>query len=245
MITTYNSGNWKNLHEATSLTPERTAPCPVIGDYLSRGIPLLTNTPTHETIGLDIGFGLGRNTMFLLEQNYCRHFVGVDQTEVALQKGRSHAELRGLRDRCDFFLSIAGSPFPFQDDSFDFAMDVMAPLTFISNPESRRTYGREICRVLRPGGIFFVFTGRFGGEVYDKLDMCAENEPGTFRRSMDGTAENVYKETEIRNLFPSLDPVILEPQSRYIRAFGEQELLRPGGFWFGVFRKPQRSLVSE
>jgi len=242
MDSTSDVGNWMNLHSETELTSDRTAPCPVVVDFLSRKTPLQTNTPHRETVGLDIGFGLGRNIMFLLESNFCHRFIGIDQTEAALRKGRLHAISRGLVDRCDLLLLTAGSPFPFPDDSVDFALDIMAASTFISNPEARKAYGEEICRILKPGGVFFVFTGKQGGDVRDKLDSGAANdEPGTFRRSMDGAVEKTYTAEEIKDLLPSLSSVVLESQSHYLRAFGEQVVCRPEGFWFGIFRKPQNS----
>lgn len=232
--------NWMNLHCATELTADRTAPCPVVVEFLSRKISLQTNTPYRETIGLDVGFGLGRNMMFLLESGYCYRFIGIDQTEAALEKGRLHAVSRGLIGRCDLSLITAGSLFPFPDESIDFSLDVMAASTFISNSEARKVYGEEICRILKPGGVYFVFTGKHGGDVRDKLGPeSGIDEPGTFRRSMDGAVEKTYTDEEIRNFLPSLSPVVLESQSRYLRAFGEQEVYRPEGFWFGVFRKPQ------
>lgn len=228
---------WRGLHEAVAITPERTAPCPVVIDYLSRGIKIQTNTPLSDVIGLDVGCGIGRNTAFLLDKSYCSRFVGIDQTDAILDKSRIYAAQMNLVDRCSFQRAFAGKHLRFADASFDFVMDVMAASTFIASVDERMVYGAEICRLLKPGGVLFVFTGRLDGVINDKLGECAGLEPGTFRRSLDGMLEKAYTEAEIRGLFPTLDAIVLEPQSHYTRAFGDQDLYRLGGFWFSVFRK--------
>ncbi len=229
--------NWEHLHEVTELTPERIAPPSVINDYISRNISLSTDTPIHDKKGVEIGFGLGRNIMYLLENNYCQYFVGIDQTESALNKGKLHAEIRGFKDRCDFVRAIAGNVFTYKDASFDFALDVMAASVFISHVDARKMYAKEIYRILKPGGIFFIFTGNADGEFYKTTDLPKGSEPGTFYRNIDGALEKAYTKQEIIALFSPLEPIILEPQSHYLRAFSEQELQRSAGFWFAVFKK--------
>ncbi len=229
--------NWKHLHEATNLSRERLAPSPIIVDYLNRNITLHTNTVEQEKTGLEIGCGFARNIMFLLEKNYCQNFIGIDQTEEALSKSNIHAEIKGFKNRCKFVLATAGDFFTFDDEYFDFSLDIMAASVFISNLKLRKLYAKEVFRMLKPGGIFFIFTGNSESNFYKNSNLHKGNEAGTFYRSMDNLIEKTYTKKELIELFYPLKPVILEPQSIYIRAFGEQELYRQEGFWFAIFRK--------
>lgn len=230
--------SWEQLHNDTQLTPERTAPSPIIVDYLSRNIALETNTPIRQTKALEVGFGMGRNMMYLAEHDYCQYIVGVDMIQSALAKGRQHADERGFGDRCSFFQAVAGEPFPFEDDAFDFVFDVMSASTFISDDAARKSYASEVNRILKKGGVFFAYTGKSDGKYFACLDPQRKiGESGYFKRSMDGTMEKAYSRVEMINLFSPLVPVLMEPQSYYFRAFGEQEVHRPEGFWFAIFKK--------
>ncbi|MFA7097430.1 MAG: methyltransferase domain-containing protein [Gammaproteobacteria bacterium] len=149
---------------------------------------------------------------------------------------RQLATLRGLSEKCSYIRGRAGETFPFEDHSFDFIFDIMAASTFMVGNGLRERYSREIKRLLKPGGVLFIFTGRSDGEYQKKLDISRRGvEDGTFYRSMDGTLEKGYTRSEIINLCSPLKPAVLESQSRYFRAFGHQELVRPEGFWFAVF----------
>lgn len=233
----YSSENWKHLHKVTELSEERMIPSPVIVDYLSRNITLHTNSDEQEKIGLEIGCGFARNILFLLEKNYCQNFIGIDQTETALIKSVIHSEIKELKNRCQFILATAGNIFPFNDESIDFILDVMAASVFITNSKLRKAYFKEISRVLKPGGIFFIFTGNSDGDFYKKSNLCKGSEIGTFHRCIDNLLEKTYTKEELIDLLYPMEPVILEPQSIYVRAFGEQKLYRKEGFWFSVFRK--------
>ena len=233
----HDNENWRRLHEATDLAEERLVPSPVVVDYLSRNIILHTNTLEQEKTGLEIGCGFARNIMFLLEKNYCQNFVGIDQTEAALFKSAIHAEIKELKNRSKFVFATAGDVFPFGDECFDFSLDIMAASVFISNLKLRKLYAKEIFRTLKPGGIFFIFTGNSDGNFYKKSNLRKGSEAGTFYRSIDNLIEKTYTKEEITRLFYPLEPLILEPQSIYVRAFGEQKLYRQEGFWFAIFRK--------
>ena len=238
--TQHGSEIWKHLHEITELSEERVIPSPVIVDYLHRNIVIDTNTREQEKIGLEIGCGFARNIIFLLEKNYCQNFVGVDQTETALLKSTIHAGMRGLKNRCQFILATAGCGFPFDNGYFDFSLDIMAASVFIANPKLRKLYAEEVFRLLKPGGIFFIFTGNSDSNFYKNSNLRKGNEAGTFYRNMDNLMEKTYTKKELIELFYPLKPIILEPQSIYVRAFGEQELHRQEGFWFAIFRKQKR-----
>lgn len=229
---------WEKLHRQTDLSNNRINPSPIILDFLSRNIFPKINSSSKEQNCLEVGVGIGRNLICLAEHNYCGNYFGLDHTDEALNKAKQLADSKGYSNIFHFVKGVAGEKFTFENNSFDFVFDIMAASTFIMGDNVRRAYAKEVNRILKPGGIFFVFTGNTDSDYFNQLsEQRKGSEPGTFRRSMDGTMEKSYTKNEILSLYAPLESIILESQSHYFRAFGEQVLTRPGGFWFGIFIK--------
>jgi SAM-dependent methyltransferase len=100
--------------------------------------------------GLDAGCGTGYNAR-LFGQQYGLEMYAIDREPLAIQYCRSRALRRSL------LASVTELPFP--DNSFDFvsSIDVFPVLP----PDSDRQALRELLRVLRPGGIFFLRAAAF------------------------------------------------------------------------------------
>ncbi len=229
---------WEKLHSSTKLTTNRINPSPIIKQFIDRNITLKTNTPKGMRSALEIGVGIGRNIAYLSENNYCDIFYGIDMTEEAIANAKQLACINHMEEKCHFMLGKAENKLPFPNSSFDFVFDIMAALTFMIGQDNRINYSKELLRILKPGGLYFFYTGRSDGIYQASLDDTRRGtEAGTFFRSMDGTLEKGYTQKEVVSLFEPMTLLTLESQSKYYRAFGHQELVRQDGFWFGVFMK--------
>jgi SAM-dependent methyltransferase len=96
---------------------------------------------------LDLGVGTGRELPYLLDAGH--RVVGVDLSErmIALCSQRS----RPIRCvAADFWAGL-----PFEDRSFDAVVALFGTLAHAPDPEAHARLGREVLRVLRPGGLFF------------------------------------------------------------------------------------------
>jgi ubiquinone/menaquinone biosynthesis C-methylase UbiE len=236
MKETQNFDVWQNLHSVTGFDINRIKPSPIIVDYHNRQIMLKRGN--DKTVGLEVGCGIGRNIVYLANNGYCDKFVGLDHTDLALEKARILAESNNCSDQCTFIKGIAGKIFDFKDHSFDFIFDIMAASTFIMGDNNRKIYSNEVKRILKPGGILFIYTGCADGEYFASLhDSRRGNDNGTFRRSMDGTMEKAYTREEIVALYGDLKTILQETRSEYFRAFGEQKLIRKDGFWYIILEK--------
>lgn len=99
---------------------------------------------------LDLGTGTGYLAFPIAEQYSKAEIIGLDIVEQALDKNREKAVTDGLKNIQ--FVSYNGLTFPFADEAFDMVITRYALHHF---PAIKDTF-REINRVLKPNGIFFL-----------------------------------------------------------------------------------------
>lgn len=100
---------------------------------------------------LDCGCGGGANIKKLLEKAAQGSVKGIDYSEVSAEKSRSLNALAISAGRCEIMQANVAQ-LPFEDNSFDL---VTAFETVYFWPELPACF-REVGRVLRPGGTFFI-----------------------------------------------------------------------------------------
>jgi SAM-dependent methyltransferase len=121
---------------------------------------------------LDVGCGTGENALYLAEQGL--EVLGVDGSELAIEKARFKAAERGLSVRfivqnaleLESLVTQFEAPFDASNDTaFDVALD--AGMFHSFTDEERPVYARSLTSVLHPGGAFY-------------LICWSEHEPGTW-----------------------------------------------------------------
>jgi SAM-dependent methyltransferase len=98
---------------------------------------------------LDVGCGTGENALYLAEKGFS--VVGVDLATRAIDAAKAKSTERKLK--VDFRIANALS-LEFKNDYFDNAMDSGLFHTF--NDSNRVDFAREIARVLKTGGKYFM-----------------------------------------------------------------------------------------
>lgn len=107
---------------------------------------------------LDLGCGMGRNLLPLRAAGY--RVVGMDHSATALERLRDvAAEQRGQGRESPLCLvrHDLGQPLPFAAGTAGTVLDVTA-VDNLTDPRRLARYGREVGRVLRPGGLALVVT---------------------------------------------------------------------------------------
>lgn len=99
---------------------------------------------------LDLGTGTGYLAFPIAEKYPQAEVTGLDIVEKALCRNRQRAEQENLKNL--HFVSYDGMKFPFADQAFDWVVSRYALHHF---PAIEETF-REISRVLKPGGRFFL-----------------------------------------------------------------------------------------
>ncbi|MFL0801211.1 MAG: class I SAM-dependent methyltransferase [Agarilytica sp.] len=99
----------------------------------------------YEHRVLDFGCGYGRISNILRGAGYT-NIVGIDSSSSMIERGK--------REFPEFTLQVlSGDKLPFPDHSFD-AVVACAVFTCITDHEIRLIQIKELCRILRPDGVF-------------------------------------------------------------------------------------------
>jgi SAM-dependent methyltransferase len=97
---------------------------------------------------LDLGCGLGGSSRYLAAECGCR-VAAIDLTPTFVEAARTLTARCGLAERIEFRQANA-LVLPFQDGTFDHVWSYAVTM----NIENKEGLGREVARVLRPGGHF-------------------------------------------------------------------------------------------
>jgi SAM-dependent methyltransferase len=140
---------WNREYEAQGIPSSfREEPSGAL-EWLWTSLPWLR--PELEVqCALDVGCGTGRNSFFLAEKGV--RVTGFDRSTVAIEKARAAVRNRPtLVESVEFEVHDLSLGLPAGDRSVDLVID-----TFVffhqTTVDLRRRYGREVARVLRPGG---------------------------------------------------------------------------------------------
>lgn len=212
-------------------------------EYEARGIPssfreepsgalewLWTSRPwlrpgLEVKCALDVGCGTGRNSFFLAERGV--RVTGFDRSTVAIDKARAAVSNRpNLMESVAFEVHDLTLGLPAEDHSVDLVID-----TFVffhqTTEDVRRTYAREVARVLRPGGAFLLSLAGADDGYYRSCPVVAAKSTEDVRvvRDPEADVENILIRPSA--LERELEPLALEVlwrKQRLGRMHGSQYL---------------------
>ena len=148
---------------------------------------------------LDLGSGVGKNSLHLASLG--NDVVGLEISETAVLLAKKRAEEEGVS--VDYRVFNIGEEYPFPNESFDIVLDVM---TSNSLSESERSvYVKEVHRVLKKGGYFFVRGLCKDGDKHAKalLSMSPGKEHDTYINTSMGLTERVFSEKDFKEYYGS------------------------------------------
>ncbi|NQV87996.1 MAG: class I SAM-dependent methyltransferase [Parcubacteria group bacterium] len=99
---------------------------------------------------LDLGSGNGKNANYLAQMG--NNVIGLEISLVAIKLAISRAEETNIK--VDYKMGDIGAPYHFDDGYFDLIVDVMSSNSL--NEREREIYLKEVHRVLKVNGHFFV-----------------------------------------------------------------------------------------
>lgn len=129
-------------------------------DELDRGVEFLLGYLAGAGIELEgplleCACGRGRNAIPLAERGYA--VVGLDHAPSALRRFYERAEREGRRGRAVPVRHDLREAFPIRDGAVGAVLDITAIDNLVESGH-RKAYGREVARVLKPGGLAVVVT---------------------------------------------------------------------------------------
>lgn len=99
---------------------------------------------------LDLGSGTGKNANYLAEMG--NNVTGLEISPTAIDLASSRA--REMNVAVDYRIADIGIPYPFNNEYFDLIIDIMSSNSL--NEKEREIYLKEVHRVLKMSGHFFV-----------------------------------------------------------------------------------------
>ncbi len=180
---------------------------------------------------LDLGSGTGRNANYLAQNGAKVVGMEVSDTAIAIaQKRARHLELD-----VEYLKHDIGSEYPFGDEEFDLIIDITSSNSL--NEKEREVYLKEVNRVLKKEGIFFVRALCKDGDKNAKFLL--KNNPGeekdTYIMPRTGLVERVFSEEDFKETYSKyFDILKLEKTESYSKVEGRVYKRR---FWLAVMSK--------
>jgi len=174
---------------------------------------------------LDLGSGVGKNSIYLAELG--ANVTGLDISPTAIRTAKERAKENNLN--IDFRESNIGSKLPFTDESFNLILDIMTSNS-LSGPE-REIYLKEVKRVLKTSGNFFVRTLKLEGDKNAKnlLKTSPGKETGTYFIKDLGLTEKVFSRDELEKTYSKYFKILkIEDHTGYAK-FGNKNYKR--NYW--------------
>lgn len=145
---------WEREHENPHLLPQMDS------NTVSQGVSLfwkwLQNKKKFPPLsGIEMGCGKGRNSIWLAEQG--ASMTAFDFSTAAIKEATKRASRARTPHDVHFSVHDATLPWPFEENSFDFAIDCFAS-TDIDSLAGRTFARNELFRVLKPNGCLLVYT---------------------------------------------------------------------------------------
>ncbi len=165
-----------------------------------RFLKFLKKEEKYPVVGrtiLDLGCGTGRNANYLAEEG--NSVIGIEISKTALALAKARAQELGVT--VDYRLGDIGVPYDISDNSIDIVLDVTSSNSL--NEKGREVYLREVSRVLKIGGYFFVRALAKDGNknVKNLLKQSPGKEYDTYIMNDIGLAERVFSKEDFIKMY--------------------------------------------
>jgi SAM-dependent methyltransferase len=234
---------WEKEYQNPRLVTGSKEPQTSVKDFL-RWLRREQNLPLENIRAIDLGCGNGKNSNYIAELDFGNNVVGIDISETALTHARFHAHELVEKEKIDatqvtYENRNIGETLPYADNSFDLALDVTSSNSL--SEKERTIYMKEIHRILKPGGYFFVRALCKDGDK-NAAALLASNQGGekdTYILPELGLAERVFSRADFIATyanpdFPLFEILELEKETHYTKFAGRSY---KRNFWVAYLRK--------
>lgn len=166
----------------------------------------------EDKIILDLGCGTGRNANYLAERG--NKVIGLEISKNALNLAQERA--REFNLDVDYRFGDIGRPYDIKDNSIDLVLDVTSSNSL--DEEGREIYLKEVHRVLKSGGYFFVRALCKDGNknVKNLLKTNPGQQNDTYRLKEIGLTERVFRRDDFIKMYSQYFKILkLEKKTGY------------------------------
>jgi SAM-dependent methyltransferase len=182
--------------------------------------------PKVGTRVIDLGCGIGRNSLYLAEQGY--DVTAVDFSDKALEKFRQTLKDDARADHINAKQVNLAEKLPFANGSFDLAIDVVTTMTL--TPDELPGFEAELRRILRPHGLFLTYV--LGS---DDGFLEATAPPGTASTTIEasGITDNYFSQDQLRRLYKQWEVLEMDKIEKTDHFYGKNYTRR---LWWMLLR---------
>jgi len=180
---------------------------------------------------LDIGSGAGRNTNYFSTLDAKATGLEISDTAINIAKRYAH----DMSVAPTFIKHDIGQVYPLEDQSFDIALDITSSNSL--DEKGREIYLKEVSRVLKSGGYFFVRALCKDGDSNAKnlLKINPGKEKDTYVMKELGLTERVFSKDDFMATYSQyFDIVSVEKKSGYAR-MNNRSYKR--NYWLAIMKK--------
>lgn len=220
---------WNQDYKTGASFKETTAEQPSIAVVRFINFLKSSNLPLEGKL-VDVGCALGRNSNYLTQQGF--QVIGIDISDVAIKQARARAKKAGLK--VDYKVLDISTSWPFNDNSFDFVMDIAT--SHLLTAQETSFYRDELLRVLKPGGRFLLYT----------LDRTKDQEAQKLIKEHPGPEKNTYvipqtgvveRTFTLEEIADSYTPLHVEAQELIYHPTEFQGKTYKRYFWWVILKK--------
>jgi len=179
---------------------------------------------------LDLGCGVGRNSNYLAQKGFDVVGMDISETAIKIAKERSEKIIKNPK----YLNRNMGLKYPFSKNEFDLIVDITASNSL--NEKERKVYLKEVSRVLKETGFFFVRALCKDGDKNAKklLELNPGREKDTYIMPGTGLTERVFSEKDFKEMYSQYFKIIkMEKTESYSRI--ERKVFKRK-FWLVVMK---------
>lgn len=194
-------------------------------------------------VAVDVGCGMGRNSVFLALNGFEVHGIDIVPENVAVL--RASAEASSVADRVSGHPQSVTDPWPLDAYQADVVIDTFCYKHQIEADERER-YRRELVRVLKPGGHFLLTLAGVDDGYYGPLLAVSPDPVGrVIIDPKNGISSVLFDRDDVEREF---SPMIRFVHHRYKRQEGEmhgETYLRSTHLFIGVRQDVRASAIHS
>jgi SAM-dependent methyltransferase len=217
---------WEKEYRNPTLVTLSDIPATCVKDFVRF---LRKNNSLDNLNILDLGCGNGKNSFYIAEQGLNNKIVGIEISETAIKYAGELAPLG------DFMKQSIGTSLNFPDHTFDIILDITSSNSL--NESERDIYLKEITRLLKPGGYFFLRALCKDGDK-NAQNLLISNpgpEKDTYIMPDLGLTERVFSKEDLLETYSVFDePTYLKKETHYTKFNGR---LYKRNFWLVCWGK--------
>jgi len=167
---------------------------------------------------VDLGSGIGRNTIYLAQQGF--NVTAIDFIQEALDQLSEKVNNLNLSKNIKIVKGNIAEVLPFRDNAFDSAIDIVSSISL--NLSEMAIFESEVRRIVKPNGLFLTYIHSRDDEYLAERS----DKQGFYKVPESGLIEHSWKKDELEDLYYRWNIVKLKKREKEDDFYGKKYIRR-------------------